>query len=488
MIPFSELNAPTRLYISGEYLDAAGGGTFETLNPATGELLGQVARGTADDIDQAVRAARAAMDAGDWPKMASHDRERLLHRVADLIEQNAETLAVLETYDTGKPYKDALRIDIPLTVQSFRYYAGWPSKLRGDTLPVRGNFLTYTRREPIGVIGQIIPWNFPLFMAALKLAPALAAGNAVVLKPAEQTPLSALYLAQLMQQAGLPDGVVNVVPGLGPEAGEALITHPLVDKLAFTGSTRTGQHIMRAAADGLKRVSLELGGKSPHIIFADANLKSAMRAIGAAIFYNQGEVCIAGSRLFVEESIHEQALEAAATAASKMKVGDPFAEDTRIGALVSEAHHRRVDEYVKLGVSEGAEVVCGGAPAEVNGGKGWFYQPTVLSKVSNSMRVAQEEIFGPVLSVIPFKDTDDLIAQANDTTYGLAAGLWTRDVGKAHSTAAALKAGTVYINTYGLLDPSAPFGGYKMSGLGREMGEEGINMYTETKTVWTSLD
>lgn len=487
MIPFEKLSAPTRLFIDGAYQDAAEGARFDNINPATGQSLGQVARGGAADIDRAVKAARAAFEADSWAGLAAGDRERLLHRLADLIERNAEALAALETYDTGKPFGDARKVDLPMSVQTLHYYAGWPSKLRGETVPVRGPFLTYTLREPIGVIGQIVPWNFPLFMAVMKLAPALAAGNTVVLKPAEQTPLTALYLGNLLNEAGFPPGVVNIVSGLGTEAGEALINHPGVDKIAFTGSTRTGQHIMRQAAGTLKRVSLELGGKSPHIIFGDANLKSALRAIGAAIFYNQGEVCIAGSRLFVEKPLYEQALEAASQAAARMKVGDPFAEDTRIGALVSEQHWQRVDEYVKLGVSEGARVVAGGGPAEVAGG-GYFYQPTVLAGVRNDMRVAQEEIFGPVLSVIPFEDEAEVLALANDTQFGLAAGMWTQNLGRAHRVARAIKAGTVYINAYGILDPAAPFGGYKMSGLGRENGEEGIAMYTEVKTVWTGLN
>ncbi|GAB4350001.1 MAG: aldehyde dehydrogenase DhaS [Immundisolibacter sp.] len=486
MIAFEKLGAPTRLFIDGDYQDAADGACFDNVNPATGQSLGAVARGKAADIDRAVAAARAAFASQAWAGMAAGDRERRLHRLADLIEQNAQALAALETYDTGKPFADARKVDLPLSVQTLRYYAGWPSKLRGETVPVGGPFLTYTLREPIGVIGQIVPWNFPLFMAVMKLAPALAAGNTVVLKPAEQTPLTALYLGNLLNEAGFPPGVVNIVPGFGGEAGEALITHPGVDKIAFTGSTRTGQHIMRQAASTLKRISLELGGKSPHIIFGDADLKSALRAIGAAIFYNQGEVCIAGSRLFVEKPLYEQALEAASQAAARMKVGDPFAEDTRIGALVSEQHWKRVDEYVKLGLSEGARVVAGGGPAEVAGG-GYFYQPTVLAGVRNDMRVAQEEIFGPVLSVIPFEDEAHVLALANDTQFGLAAGMWTQNLARAHRVARAIKAGTVYINAYGIMDPAAPFGGYKMSGLGRENGEEGIAMYTELKTVWTGL-
>ncbi len=487
MTPFEELNAPRQLFVDGEYCDAASGEQFDNINPATGASLGGVAKGGAEDIDRAVAAARRVMDEGKWANMGSHQREGLLHKFADLIEQNAKNLALLETFDTGKPYKDALAVDIPLSVQVMRYYAGWPSKLRGETNPVQGKFLTYTRHEPIGVIGQIVPWNFPLFMAAMKLAPALAAGNTVVLKPAEQTPLTALYLGQLLNEAGIPAGVVNIVSGFGGDAGQALITHPQVDKIAFTGSTTTGQHIMRTAADSLKRVSLELGGKSPHIIFADADLKAALRAIGAAIFYNQGEVCIAGSRLFVEESIYDQAVEAAQTAAERMRVGDPFDESTRVGALVSREHFERVCKYVELGVSEGAQVAAGGSPIETDG-KGFYYPPTVLTGVNNQMKVVREEIFGPVLSIIPFKDQDELIAQANDTQYGLAAGLWTRDIAKAHNVAHALKAGTVYINAYGILDASAPFGGFKMSGIGRENGEDGIRMYTETKTVWTSLN
>lgn len=486
MIPFEQIKAPTQLFISGAYVDAADGQTFDNINPATGNSLGGVARGAKEDIDRAVQAARKVADAGKWAGMSAMDRERLLHRIADAIEAHAEELAMLETYDTGKPIRDSRAIDLPMAMQTFRYYAGWPSKIRGETLPVRGKFLTYTLREPIGVAGQIIPWNFPLFMAAMKLGPALAAGNTVVLKPAEQTPLSALYLARLMTEAGLPEGVVNIVTGIGEEAGEALVKHPGVDKIAFTGSTSVGKHIMRTAADTLKGVSLELGGKSPHILFADADLKSALASIIGGIFYNQGEICIAGSRLFVEQSIHDQVVEMMTEAAKSMKIGDPFDKETTMGSLISEEHQSRVAGYVDIASSEGAKVVYGGKKQQVDGA-GYFFEPTVLCGVNNEMRVAREEIFGPVLSIIPFSDEKELIRQANDTTYGLAAGLWTRDIGRAHSMAKALQAGTVYINSYSLLDPAAPFGGYKESGIGREMGEQGIEPYLQNKTVWTSL-
>lgn len=473
------------LYIGGAFRDPAGGEWFETENPYTLEPWAQIARGTAADVEAAVAAAQQAFESG-WGRSKPAYRAGLLRALADRLEQAAADLAQVETRDNGKLIAETGGQTRYLPAW-FRYYAGLAENLEGRVIPIdKPDVTVYTRPEPLGVIGAITPWNSPLMLATWKLAPALAAGNTVVLKPAEQTPLTALYLGNLLNEAGFPPGVVNIVSGFGGEAGEALINHPDVDKVAFTGSTRTGQHIMRQAAGTLKRVSLELGGKSPHIIFGDADLKSAMRAIGAAIFYNQGEVCIAGSRLFVEKPLYEQALEAASQSAARMKVGDPFAEDTRIGALVSEQHWKRVDEYVKLGVSEGARVVAGGGPAEVAGG-GYFYQPTVLAGVRNDMRVAQEEIFGPVLSVIPFEDEADVLALANDTQFGLAAGMWTQNLGRAHRVARAIKAGTVYINAYGIMDPAAPFGGYKMSGLGRENGEEGIAMYTEVKTVWTGL-
>jgi len=480
-----EFSAPTRHFINNSFTEATGGATFDNINPATGGLLAQVARGTPEDVDRAVAAARKVSDAGKWGSMNPHQREQLLHRIADKIEANAQRLAEIEVFDTGKPLRDALAVDLPLTIQCFRYYAGWPSKLKGDTLPSRGAFLTYTRREPVGVIGQIVPWNFPLFMAAAKIAPALAAGNTVVLKPAEQTPHTALMLAELAAEAGLPEGVLNVVTGFGEEVGEALVRHPDVDKIAFTGSTAIGQHITRTAADTLKRVSLELGGKSPHILFEDADLNNALKAVVSGIFYNQGEVCLAGSRLFVQRSIHQQVVEQLQQAAATIKIGNPFDQDTTMGALISKEHLQRVADYVSLGVSEGATLTTGGNIVDLDGG--YFFQPTILDQVDNRMRVAQEEIFGPVLSVIPFDDEASLLQMANDSQFGLAAGIWTKEIGRAHSVAAKLKAGTVWINAYNLLDAAIPFGGYKMSGTGREFGQEGIELYTELKTVWTSL-
>ncbi|MBE3551685.1 MAG: aldehyde dehydrogenase family protein [Kyrpidia tusciae] len=486
VLRIEDISFPKQLFIDGGFVDSAGGETFPVVYPATGEEICRVPWARQGDVDRAVRAARRVVDEGRWASMNAHDRERLLHRVADLIEAHADTLALLETYDTGKPIRDAQAVDVPLTIQCFRYYAGWPSKLKGETIPVRGRFLTYTMKEPVGVVGQIVPWNFPLYMAAIKVAPALATGNAVVLKPAEETPLSALYLAQLMAEAGVPEGVFNVVTGDGETTGAALVAHPGVDKIAFTGSTAVGQQIMRQAASHIKRVSLELGGKSPHIVFSDADLPAAVKGIVSGIFYNQGEVCLAGSRIFVQKPVYEEVLEQLSTAARKVTIGDPFDSGTTFGALISEEHRQRVQHYVGVGIREGARVIEGGRIPEKHS-RGYFYEPTVLVGEDNQMTVAQEEIFGPVALVLPFETTEEVIRLANATKYGLAAGLWTQNVSRAHNVARALKAGTVWINAYNLLDAAAPFGGYKMSGFGRELGEEALDLYTELKTVWTSL-
>lgn len=479
-------SGPTQLFIDGKWIPGREGKLWPVYNPATEEVIAEVALAGPEDVDVAVRAARKAFDRGDWANLDAHRREALLHRIADLIEQNASTFARLETMNTGKPLRETTRVDIPLAIQCFRYYAGWPSKLLGSTIPVHpGRFLHYTVREPIGVIAQIIPWNFPLFMAAAKIAPALACGNTVVLKPSELTPLTALYLAQLIQEAGVPDGVVNVINGPG-DTGRALAEHPLVDKIAFTGSTRVGQLLMKSAAERIKRISLELGGKSPHIVFADADLDAAAKSIALGIFLNQGEMCVAGSRLFVQDQVFDDVVERLIQRAKKIVIGDPMDDRTTMGALISEAHRNRVAGYVELGSQEGARVLYGGRPPG-NLSRGYFYEPTILTEVRNDMRVAQEEIFGPVLAVIRFSDEEEMIRQANDTVYGLSAGVWTKDLARAHRVAKRLKAGTVWINSYNLLDASVPFGGYKQSGLGREFGQESLELYTEVKAVWTSL-
>jgi acyl-CoA reductase-like NAD-dependent aldehyde dehydrogenase len=476
-----------RLFIGGEWQDAASGRTFESINPATGEVLATVAEADASDVDRAVSAARAAFEEGAWPRMLPRERGRLLHRIADLLEANADHLARLETLDNGKPVREARMFDVQGSIDCFRYYAGWADKITGDTLPAVGPFLTYTRREPIGVCGQIIPWNYPLQMAAWKVAPALACGNTVVLKPAEQTPLTALELARLAHEAGLPAGVLNVVPGFGETAGAALVAHPDVDKIAFTGSTPVGKLIQREAAGTLKRVSLELGGKSPNIVLADADLEAAVRGAISAIFYNTGQACTAGSRLLVEESVHAEFMEKLLARAAAMKPGDPLDPKTRMGPLVSQEQLERVIGYVEVGRSEGAELVFGGTRPELNGGRGFFHDPTIFDRVSPEMTIAREEIFGPVLAVSSFRDLDEAVNLANHTEFGLAAAVWTRDVAKAHRMAHQLRAGTVWVNMYHMLDTGAPFGGYKQSGYGRELGREALDLYTQVKSVWVNL-
>ena len=480
-----EILAPGRLFIGGEWADAASGATFEVIDPARAEVLTEVAEAGVEDVDRAVRAARKAFEGGEWREMSPRARGRLLWKLAERLEERKDEIARVETLNNGKPLFES-GIDVAMTIQTFEYYAGWTTKIEGETIPVSVPFqFNYTLREPIGVVGAIVPWNFPLNIASWKVAPALAAGCTVVLKPATETPLTALLLADVAAEVGLPPGVLNVVPGRGSTAGEAVVAHPGVDKIAFTGSTEVGQRIATVAAGTVKRVSLELGGKSPNIVFADADMPIAAKGALAGIFYGKGEVCAAGSRLLVESSAHEQLVGMVAEGADRMKVGDPFEKGTRIGAIVSERQMESVLGYIEKGVEEGARVVAGGGRADI--GPGYFVRPTVFDDVTSEMTIAREEIFGPVLATLTFEDVDDAIEQANDTMYGLAAAVWTSDVKKAHYVASRLKAGTVWINTYNLYDPASPFGGYKQSGYGRDLGGQALDQYTQLKSVWVNL-
>jgi len=475
----------TGLLINNRWIQSESGKTFPTINPSTGEEICRVAEADAVDVDKAVKAARAAFERGPWRKMSASQRGRLLYRLADLIEQNADEIARLESLDNGKPFSVAKAVDVAASVACYRYFAGWADKIQGKTIPIDGNFFCYTRHEPVGVVGQIIPWNFPLLMQAWKLAPALAAGNTVVLKPAEQTPLSALRIGELIVEAGFPEGVVNLVPGYGPTAGAAIAGHMDVDKVAFTGSTEVGHLIMGAAANSnLKRVTLELGGKSPNIVFADTDLDKAVEGAHFGLFFNHGQCCCAGSRVFVEEKIYDDFVEKSGARAKRRTVGDPFDPKTEQGPQVDEAQFEKVMGYIESGRTEGAKLVCGG---ERVGNRGYFIQPTVFADVQDDMKIAREEIFGPVMSIIPFKTLDEVVTRANRTEYGLAAAVWTRDISKAHAIANSVRAGTVWVNCYNVLDPRAPFGGFKQSGIGRELGEYGLQQYTEVKTVTVKL-
>ena len=474
----------TGILIGDEFRSSVSGKTFKTFNPATEEVICEVAEGDAADVDLAVHAARAAFETGPWSRMDARDRGRLLHKLADLAEQHLDELAALETLDNGKPINDSRAADLPLAIDCLRYYAGWADKIHGDTIPIRGDYFCYTRREPIGVCGQIIPWNFPLLMVAWKWGPALATGNTIVMKPAEQTPLSCLRLAELALEAGFPPGVINVVPGYGPTAGAALVKHPQVDKIAFTGEGLTAKIIMRDAADTLKRLTFELGGKSPNIVFADADLTAAAAGAEFGLFFNQGQCCCAGSRLFVEESVHDEFVERIVQRAQQRVLGNPFDVETNQGPQIDQAQLDKIMGYIDRGQSQGANCVTGG---KRYGQRGFFVEPTVFTDVSDTMDIAREEIFGPVLSVLKFKSAAEVIKRANDTCYGLAAAVWTSDVKKAHQVAASVRAGTVWVNCYDVFDAAAPFGGFKLSGIGRELGAAGLANYTELKTVTMSM-
>jgi phenylacetaldehyde dehydrogenase len=484
------LAKPRRMLINGRWVAAVSGATFDTFDPATGEVICAVPSGDKAEIDAAVKAARAAFESGPWRRMTASERGKLIWKLADLLEKNLEEFAALESLDNGKPLGVARVADVPLAVDLFRYMAGWATKIHGSTFPISvpyapgAKFFAYTQREPIGVVGQIIPWNFPLLMAAWKLGPALATGCTVVLKPAEQTPLTALRLGELIQEAGIPDGVVNIVTGLGETAGAALAAHPGVDKIAFTGSTEVGKLIVRAAANDLKKVSLELGGKSPNIVLEDADLETAIPGAASAIFFNHGQCCCAGSRLYVHKKHFNKVVDGVAAAAAKIKVGPGHAPDTEMGPLVSAEQLNRVMGFLQSGQAEGAKSVAGGAR---HGDRGYFVKPTVLVNTKPGMKVMEEEIFGPVVCAVPFTDPNEVIASANNNIYGLAAAVWTRDVAKAHRLASELRAGTVWVNCYNIFDAALPFGGYKQSGWGREMGAEALELYTETKAVCVRL-
>jgi phenylacetaldehyde dehydrogenase len=486
----SFLSTPRKLLIDGQWVASKSGKTFDVFNPATDQVVTQVAEGDAADVELAVAAARKAFDEGPWSRMTASQRSRLIWKIGDLIEANADELAQMETLDNGKPFGVAKAADVALAADMFRYMAGWATKIEGNTIPLNvpympgADFHAFTLKEPVGVVGQIIPWNFPLLMAAWKLGPALATGCTVVLKPAEQTPLSAIRLGELIQEAGIPNGVVNIITGFGETAGAAIAAHDQVDKVAFTGSTEVGKLIIQAAAGNLKKVTLELGGKSPNVVYDDADLETAIAGAADAIFFNQGQVCSAGSRLFVQQGIYDEVVAGVSEIASNMKVGDGFDAATQMGPLVSREQFDRVTGYLKAGLESGAEASAGGSALDRDG---YFVQPTVLKNATSEMSVVQEEIFGPVVAAMPFKNDQEIVGQANDTSYGLAAGIWTRDISKAHKLAKSVKAGTVWVNCYSVFDAALPFGGYKQSGWGREMGHAALENYLQTKSVCINL-
>ncbi|HVR39452.1 MAG TPA: aldehyde dehydrogenase family protein [Thermoanaerobaculia bacterium] len=477
-----------QLFINGEFVDARSGETFATINPATEDKITDVASAGPDDVDAAVRAARAQMEPGsEWQKMKPRDRAKVLWKIADMLVARADEIGRIETIDNGKPIFESQYVDTPAAAECLYYFAGWSGKITGETIPIADNAFTYTLREPVGVVGAITPWNFPLMLAVWKIAPALACGNTVVIKPASNTSLSLLKFAEYAKECGLPAGVLNVVPGRGSVVGNAIVDHPGVDSIVFTGSTEVGRGIMARAAKTLKKVALELGGKSPNIVFADSDLDAAARGALNAIFYGKGEVCAAGSRLLVEESAHDELMAKVIERANKMVAADPLHPKTRLGAIVSKEQMETVLGYIDAGKGEGAKLVAGGERADIGTGKGYFVKPTIFDDVEPDMKIAREEIFGPVLATIRFKDADDAIAKGNATVYGLAAAVWTRDVSKAHRIARAIKAGTVWVNTYNLYDPALPFGGFKESGFGRDQGKDALEKYTQTKSVWINL-
>jgi len=475
------VSSPTKFLINNDWVESESGKTFTTFNPATREEIAEVAEADTRDVDRAVAVARQALERGPWRTMSASERGRLMNRLAELLEKHAEELAHLEALDNGMPLSTARNIALPLTIAHFRYFAGWADKNHGKTIPVNGNYFCYTRHEPVGVVGQITPWNFPLLMYGMKLGPALSMGNTVVLKPAEQTPLTALRVGELIIEAGFPPGVVNILPGYGPTAGAAIANHMDVDKVAFTGSTEVGHSILEAAGrTNLKRVSLELGGKSPNIVFADADMDQTIEGCHFGLFFNQGQVCCAGSRLFVEDKVYDEFVEKSVTRAKRRTVGDPFDPATEQGPQIDKVQFDKVMSYIESGKREGAELLTGGNRI---GDEGHFIEPTVFADVKDNMKIAREEIFGPVMSIMKFHDLDEVIGRANNTTYGLAAAVWTRDIGKALAISNNVRAGTVWVNCFDVFDAAAPFGGFKQSGIGREMGEYALQQYTEVKTV-----